>query len=388
MEKIQLKPFNVSNPIYLDYNATTPVDPLVAEAMLPFLLEHFGNPSSSHEFGIITNKVVEKARTQVANLINCKPEEIIFTSGGTESNNFALRGYALQHRQAGKHIITTAIEHPAILNVCEYMKTQGFEITILPVDEFGMIDPQNIETAIKEDTILISVMQANNEVGTIQPIKEIAEIAHYHKVVLHCDAAQSIGKISVDVQKLGVDLMSIAGHKLYAPKGVGVLYVRDGIQLQKFMIGGNQESDKRAGTENILEIVGLGKAAELALQNMDVEIKHYQKMRDLLHDGILREFPNVKLNGHPTLRLPNTLNVSFKNLDADILQEIFTKIAASAGAACHSDSISVSPVLQAMNVPLLYAKGTIRFSTGRFTTEKHINDALKVLVTSIKDRAI
>lgn len=384
MKQVLSKYTNLTNPIYLDYNATTPVDPLVAEAMLPYLLEHFGNPSSAHDYGVQTKKAVQKARQRVANLVNCEPEEILFTSGGTESNNHALRGYAFAHRKAGNHIITTAIEHPAVLYVCEYLRKQDFEITILPVDKYGMTDPSDLEKAIKSTTILISVMHANNEVGTIQPIKEISEIAHRHKIILHCDAAQSVGKIPVDVQELGVDLLSLAGHKLYAPKGVGALYIKDGIELEKFMLGGGQENERRAGTENILEIVGLGKAAELAAENIDQEMLHNRKMRDLLWEGIRAEFPDVRLNGHPEKRLPNTLNVSFPKLDEFTLLSVFVEIAASAGAACHSDKISVSPVLHAMKISLEYARGTIRFSTGRFTTEQHITAALEKLTSIIK----
>ncbi|MDO9576527.1 MAG: cysteine desulfurase family protein [Candidatus Cloacimonadales bacterium] len=384
MKQVLSKHINLSNPVYLDYNATTPVDPRVVEKMLPYLLEHFGNPSSAHDYGVQTRKAVQKARQQVANLINCEPEEIVFTGSGTESNNHALRGYAFAHRKDGNHIITTAIEHPAILKVCEYLKNQGFEITVLPVDKYGLVDPKDVENALKLTTILISVMHANNEVGTIQPIKEISEIAHQHQVALHCDAAQSVGKIPVDVQDLGIDLLSIAGHKLYAPKGVGALYIRTGIELEKFMLGGGQENERRAGTENILEIVGLGKAAEIAGESIEREMLHNRKMRDLLWEGIRAEFPDVKLNGHPERCLPNTLNVSFPGLDEFTLLEVFVDIAASAGAACHSDNISISTVLQAMKVPLEYARGTIRFSTGRFTTEQHILDALKKLISTIK----
>jgi len=384
MKRTISKLVDLANPIYLDYNATTPVDPAVAEAMLPYLYNHFGNPSSAHNYGIHTKKAVLNARQQVANLINCDPEEILFTSGGTESNNHALQGFAAAHKKIGNHIITSSIEHPAIINVCEHLKTKNFEITFVPVDEFGMVDPLDIEKVIRPSTILISIMHANNEVGTIQPIKRISEIAHRNNVVMHCDAAQSIGKIPVNIQDLGVDLLSIAGHKLYAPKGVGALYIKDGIELERFMFGGNQESDRRAGTENVLEIVGLGKAAELAAKNIDDEMLHYRKMRDLLQKGILQEFPDVKFNGHPTKKLPNTLNVSFPGLDEFTLLEIFSEIAASAGAACHSDRLSISPVLQAMKIPLEYARGAIRFSVGRFTTESHIQKTLKILNTSIK----
>ena len=365
--------------IYLDYNATTPIDPRVAEEMLPFLEKQFGNPSSAHSYGVTTRKAVNKARRQTADLIGCGVEELIFTSGGTESNNHALRGYAFAHRTRGNHIITSQIEHPAVLNVCGYLENYGFNVTRIPVDEFGLINPADVEDAITDQTILISIMHANNEVGTIQPIAEIAEIAHKRGVVMHCDAAQSLGKIPVNINKLGVDLLSIAGHKLYAPKGIGALFVKDGIELENFMIGGNQETDRRAGTENVLEIVGLGKAAEIALHDLAENSQHQRKMRDLLWSGILHNFPAVKLNGHPEKRLPNTLNVSFPDLDEYAQLELFTEIAASAGAACHADNISISPVLAAMKVPLEYARGTFRFSTGRFTTENEIEQALRII---------
>ena len=370
--------------IYLDYNATTPIDPRVAKAMLPFLEEHFGNPSSAHSFGVTTRKAVNKSREQVANLIGCKTEELIFTSGGTESNNHALRGYAFANKNRGNHIITSVIEHPAILNVCDYLEKYGFEITKIPVDSFGMIDPSDVESAITSQTILISIMHANNEVGTIQPIRKISDIAHKHNIAVHCDAAQSLGKITVNADEMDVDLLSIAGHKLYAPKGVGALFIRDGIILEKFMIGANQESAKRAGTENVLEIVGLGKAAEIAQTEIKQNMDHQREMRDLLWKGIKNNFPNVKLNGHPVERLPNTLNVSFPDLDEYKVLDVFTEISASAGAACHSDDMTISPVLEAMIVPLEFARGTIRFSTGRFTTEEEIYQTIEKLIEIIK----
>ncbi len=370
--------------IYLDYNATTPIDPRVAKAMLPFLEEHFGNPSSAHSFGVTARKAVNKSREQVANLIGCATSELIFTSGGTESNNHALRGYAFANKNKGNHIITSSIEHPAILNVCDYLEKYGFEVTKIPVDSFGMVDPSDVEGAITPQTILISIMHANNEIGTIQPIRRISEIAHNNNIAVHCDAAQSLGKIHVNVNELGVDLLSIAGHKLYAPKGVGALFIRDGIILEKFMIGANQESARRAGTENILEIVGLGKAAEIAQAEIKQNMDYQKEMRDLLWKGIKHNFPDVKLNGHPVEHLPNTLNISFPNLDEYVMLDVFTEIAASAGAACHSDDISISPVLKAISVPLDYARGTIRFSTGRFTTKEEIDQTIEKLIGIIK----
>lgn len=365
--------------LYLDYNATTPLDPRVAEVMLPFLEKHFGNPSSGHLYGITARKAVNLARQQIAQLINCDPQEIVFTSGGTESNNHALRGCAFAGRNKGSHIITSAIEHPAVTNVCEYLKKFGFDITYLPVDRFGVVDPDDMIKAIHKDTILISIMHANNEVGTIQPLPELAEIAHQQKIIFHSDAAQSVGKIPVDVKELDVDLLSIAGHKLYAPKGIGVLYIKKGIILEKFMLGGNQEADRRAGTENVLEIAGLGKAAEIARGNLKTEMLHNRYLRDLLQKELLQEFPLAKINGHPRKRLPNTLNISFPSTDEFSVLEVFSEIAASAGSACHSDDITISPVLQAMQVPLELARGTIRFSTGRFTTEAEILQAAEIV---------
>lgn len=375
---------NLSDPIYLDYNATTPIDPRVANEMGPFLRFHFGNPSSGHIYGVKAKIAVNKARQQLAELLNCNPENLVFTSGGTESNNYALRGFAFANRHKGRHIITSQIEHPAVINVCKYLEKHDFEVTYLPVDRFGLVEADLVQKNIRQETILISIMHANNEVGTIQPIKEIAEIAHQNNAILHCDAAQSLGKIPVDVIEMGVDLLSVAGHKLYAPKGVGALYVKPGIKLEKFMLGGNQESEQRAGTENVLEIVGLGKAAEIAKNSLQQEMKLNAELRDLLQAELLKVFPDAKINGHPGRRLPNTLNISFKNLDEFAILEIFSEIAASAGAACHTDSVSISPVLQAMRVPLEYARGTIRFSVGRFTSRNDILQAVEIVKKVVK----
>jgi cysteine desulfurase len=372
-------------PIYLDYNATTPHDPEVIEAMRPFLEVEFGNPSSSHFYGSKPKQAVANARRQIAALLNCEPDEIIFTSGGTESNNFALKGCAETFRQQGNHIITSQIEHPAVLEVCHFLKKNGFEVTYLPVDEFGLVNVADVAAAIKKETILISIMHANNEVGTIEPIAEIARLAKTHEIVFHTDAAQSVGKISVDVKKLGVDLLSIAGHKVYAPKGVGALYIRQGLAPAKMMHGADQEMARRAGTENVLEIVGLGMACEVAGRDLDKNIRHMQALRDRLYAGIKKECDPVKLNGHPQKRLPNTLNISFLDLEANrILDAIGSEVAASAGAACHSDSVKVSGVLEAMNVPLEWAKGTLRLTTGRMTTEVDIGKAVQIITTAVR----
>ena len=371
-------------PIYLDYNATTPHDPEVIAAMRPFFEEEFGNPSSSHYYGTRPKQAVIRARQQIASLLNCQPEEIIFTSGGTESNNFAIKGCAQAFRHKGNHIITSQIEHPAVLEVCRFLETIGYDITILPVDEFGLVNVADVAAAIKKETLLISIMHANNEVGTVEPITEIAQLAKAHGIIFHTDAAQSVGKIPVDVDSLGVDLLSIAGHKVYAPKGVGALYIRQGLAPAKFMHGADQEMAVRAGTENVLEIVGLGMACEIAKRDLDKNSRHMQAMRDRLYEGLKNGCDQVKLNGHPHKRLPNTLNISFLDLEANrILDSIGTEIAASAGAACHSDRVKVSEVLEAMQVPLDWAKGTLRLTTGRMTTAADIDKAVEIICAAV-----
>jgi len=305
--------------IYLDYNATTPIDPKVAKAILPFLLENFGNPSSSHSFGLITQKSIEKARKQVAKLINAKSKNIIFTSGGTESNNFAIKGVAFANRSKGNHIIISEIEHPAVIEVCQSLAENGFEISKIPVDKFGLINLSKLKNALKPTTILISVMHANNEIGTIQPIDKIGEIAKKNNIIFHSDAAQSLGKITVDVQKMKVDLLSIAGHKIYAPKGIGALYVRKTTHLQKQIHGANQENNFRAGTENVMGIVGLGETCELAKNNSAKNYENLKFLRDKLHKN-LAKITNLKLNGclaksfpsdNPNLYEPNSISPNF-----------------------------------------------------------------------------
>ncbi|MBI4965804.1 MAG: cysteine desulfurase [Desulfomonile tiedjei] len=375
----------MKKPIYLDYNGTTPLDPEVIGAIRPFLEEEFGNPSSTHWYGIAPKRALTKAREQVAELINCDPQEIIFTSGGTESNNHAIRGIALANRNKGNHIITCQVEHPAVLEVCRYLEQQGFRITILPVDEHGLVAVSEVEAAVTSQTILITIMHANNEVGTIQPVEEIAALARDRGIAVHTDAAQSLGKIPAGVDRLRVDLLSVAGHKLYAPKGVGALYVRTGTVLEKFMFGAGQEMGRRAGTENMLEIVGLGKACEIASKDLERNMNHMKTMRDMLHEGLQERLQEIRLNGHPVKRLPNTLSLSFRGLEADrILEEIGLEVAASAGAACHSDSVQISHVLEAMHVPLEWAKGTLRFTTGRMTTEMDIIQATDAIVKGVE----
>ena len=366
-------------PIYLDYNATTPIDPEVADAMRPYLEKYFGNPSSAHLHGVTAKKAVETARRQTAELLNCAPDEIIFTSGGTEANNFALKGIAFAHRDAGNHIITSTIEHPAVTEVCTYLKTFGFTTTLIPVDETGCIDPGELERAITAGTILITVMHANNEVGTIEPIEAISALARKHGIAFHTDAAQSVGKIPVDVQDLGVDLLSVAGHKLYAPKGVGALFVRTGTRLEKFMHGAGQERNMRAGTENVLEIVGLGKACEIARRDLTINRARMKALRDRLHEGLKSAAQDLRLNGHPEKRLPNTLSIGFRNMEAAALlnELIIANISTSAGSACHAGETTISHVLAAMKVPLDYAAGTLRLSVGKMTTEVEIDQAIE-----------
>ncbi len=372
-------------PIYLDYNATTPIAPEVVEAMKPYLHEYFGNPSSSHWFGIQTKKAVENARCQVAELLKCQPDEVIFTSGGSESNNYAIRGAAFANRGKGNHIITSCIEHPAVSEVCKALGKQGLSVSCLPVDEFGLVDVDDLKQAITSQTILITIMHANNEVGTIQSITEIADAAKRHGIIMHTDAAQSVGKISTGIPELGVDLLSIAGHKLYAPKGIGALYIKRGITLEKLIHGADHEMNHRAGTENVLEIVGLGKACEIAKRDSGKIRQHMKNMRDRLQKGLQKCPVHIKINGHPEKRLPNTLSISFANIDANvILSEIGDDVAASPGAACHTDSVDISAVLSAMNVPFDYARGTIRFSTGKMTTAAEIDRAIEIIMTCLK----
>jgi cysteine desulfurase NifS/selenium donor protein len=377
-------------PIYLDYNATTPVDPAVAEAMLPYLYEHFGNPSSSHPYGVETRSAVERARGQVAASIGARREEIFFTSGGSESNNTVIQGVARELRIKGRHIVTSAVEHPAVLEPCDVLEKEGYRITRVPVDESGWVNPKDVADAISPDTILVTIMHANNEVGTIQPIAEIAEVTRSRGVLFHTDAAQSVGKIPVDVGELGVDFLSIAGHKIYAPKGIGALYVRSGVTLPRLIHGAAHESGRRAGTENVLEIVGLGKACEIAASNLDANQTHFRAMRDRLWEGLSRELDDLRWNGNRENSLPNTLSVGFRGVEANtLLAEIGDQVAASAGAACHAGGVDLSTVLEAMHLPMEYAMGTVRFSVGRNTTPQEIDAAVVTVAETVRrmDRA-
>lgn len=373
-------------PIYLDYNGTTPHAPEVIEAMRPYLEREFGNPSSSHWYGIAPRRAIAKARSQVAALLGCTPEELIFTSGGTESNNHAIKGVALARQERGRHIITCAIEHPAVLEVCRWLEKSNFTTSYLPVDEHGMVSLENLRQSIRKDTVLITIMHANNEVGTIQPIGAISRLAREHGITMHTDAAQSVGKIPVTVEALGVDLLSLAGHKLYAPKGVGALFIRNPGRLEKFCHGAGQEMGLRAGTENVLEIVGLGKACEIAARDLAADRERARKLRDRLHDGLQHALgERIRLNGHPEQRLPNTLSISFKNVQANrLLEEIGLELAVSPGAACHSDRVEMSHVLKAMQVPREWAMGTLRFSLGRMTTENDIIRTVEIVTRAVR----
>jgi cysteine desulfurase NifS/selenium donor protein len=372
-------------PIYLDYNATTPPDPEVAEAMLPYLTTRFGNPSSAHAYGSEARAAVEAARRQVAALLGARAEEIVFTSGGTEGNNTVLHGVARLLGAKGRHIVTSAIEHPAVLEPCAVLEADGFRITRVPVDGSGRVDPRDVADALTPGTILVSVMHANNEVGTIQDVAEIARLAHEHGVLVHTDAAQSVGKVPVDVEALGVDFLTLAGHKLYAPKGVGALYIRSGLELPRLLHGASHEAGRRAGTENVLEIVGLGKACEVAARRLPQDARRFEELRERLFEALAREVPGLRRNSPWERGLPNTLSVGFPGVDASaLLAEVGEKVAASAGAACHAAGVEVSSVLEAMNVPIDYAMGTVRFSVGRGTTPAMVDEAARVVAQAVR----
>ena len=377
-------------PIYLDYNATTPIADEVAAAMSRFLSESYGNPSSLHWAGLPARDAVENARSQVAALLCCDATEIIFTSGGTEANNHVLKGlfFAKQGRNHPFHIITSHIEHPAVLEPCAFLERLGAEISLLPVDRNGLVDPDDVRRAIRPGTALVSVMHANNEVGTIQPLLDISSIAREHGILLHTDAAQTVGKISVDIESLGVDLLTVAGHKLYGPKGVGALFVREGVELEPLLHGAGHEAGRRAGTENVLEIVGLGAACELAQSWIDDA--SVAALRDELWNALQATFDNqVVLNGHPKQRLPNTLNVGFRGMLGTEILAALPHLAASTGSACHAGSMHISPVLAAMAVPQDVALGAVRFSLGRQTTRNEIDavvESLRGLLGSAENR--
>lgn len=364
--------------IYLDFNASTPIAPEVADAMRPYLAEHYGNPSSRHWAGAPAKEAVETARGQVADLLGCSAEEIVLTSGGTESNNHAIKGAYFALREQGNHVITTQIEHPATIQPCRFLEKLGAEVTYLPVDRTGMVNANDVRSAITSKTILVTVMHANNEVGTIQPIGEISRITRERGILFHTDAAQSVGKISTRVDELGIDLLSVAGHKVYAPKGVGALYIRNGVRIQSFQHGAGHEKGRRAGTENVLLDVGLGAACELAKRWIgmsairDLRDHFWQMLRDAFGAGVV-------VNGHPDARLPNTLNVSFVGKVGSKILSQLDGVAASTGSACHEGAVTLSPVLEAMGISPEIGMGAVRFSLGRTTTPADIEYVVKLL---------
>jgi cysteine desulfurase len=367
--------------VYLDHNATTPVHPKVIETMLPFMNERFGNPSSVHSFGQDTREAMEKAREAVAGAFGARKDEIVFTSGGTESDNLAISGVVGALCKKGKHLITSTIEHHAVLATCEHLAGIGFEVTEVACDKYGVVDPEDVRRAIKSDTILITIMHANNEVGTIQSIEEIGEIASERGIVFHSDAVQSFGKIDLNTNNVKVNLLSVSSHKLYGPKGVGALYVRRGTPLSPVVFGGHHEKKRRAGTENVPGIVGFARAVELALADIKSTNTSMLALRNRLEEGIMSTIPNVRLNGHPTKRLSSTLNVSFEFVEGEslVLSLDMEGIAVSSGSACTSGSLEPSHVLLAMGVPPDVAQGSVRFSLGRDNTEADIDYVLGVL---------
>jgi cysteine desulfurase len=373
----------VTQAIYLDYNATTPVDPRVLEAMLPYLREQFGNPSSSHAYGQDAHAGVDRARAQVADLLGARPDEIVFTGGGSEADNLAIKGVAEAYQERGDHIITSQTEHPAVLATCGYLERRGFRVTYLPVDRYGMVDPQGVEAAITPRTVLVTIMHANNETGTIQPIAEIGRIARAHGVLMHTDAAQSIGKIPARVEELHVDLLTVAGHKLYAPKGIGSLYVRRGVRLEPLIHGAGHEGGRRAGTENVPYMAGLGEACRIAGENLTEAAEKLCGLRDRLYEALVTGGAELQLNGHPAERLPNTLNVSFVGHDGNALLASVPEIAASTGSACHAGRTEPSGVLLAMHLVPDIALGAVRFSLGRWTTAEEVDRAAALITARL-----
>ena len=369
------------NQIYLDHSATTKLKKEILDTMLPFLTEQYGNPSTIYTLGREAKKAIDHARGQVAKAINAKPNEIYFTSSGTESDNWAIKGVAYANKQKGKHIITSNIEHHAVLHTCEFLEKEGFEVTYVPVNNEGILDLEQLKKAIRPDTMLISVMLANNEIGTIQPIREISQLAKEHGIYLHTDAVQAIGSIPVDVNDLGVDLLSLSGHKIYGPKGVGVLYVKTGTKISPFIHGGGQERGKRAGTENVANIVGIGKAIELATQDIQAYSTHLQELRDMTIEEILKTIPHSRLNGHREKRLPGNVNISFEYIEGEsILLMLDSKgISASSGSACTSGSLDPSHVLLAIGLPHEIAHGSLRLTFGEENTKDDVKYLLEVL---------
>jgi len=370
--------------IYLDYNATTPIDHEVAAAMIPFIEEKWGNPSSSHQIGREARAALEMSRGQVAGLLKCSTQEVIFTSGGTESNNAALKGVAWALRKKGRHVITSRIEHPSILQPAILLMEYGWEVTFLPVDSQCMVDPDDVRRAVRKDTVLISIMHANNETGSIQHISEIGAIARARGIYFHSDAAQSVGKVETYVEDMGVDFLTVAGHKVYAPKGIGALYIRDGAALEPLLHGGGQEGGRRGGTENVILAAALGAACEIAGRRRHDDADRQRRLRDQLFESIVSEIPDVVLNGPKDKRLPNTLNIAFPGLTGGEILDGIPGLCASTGAACHDRSVTLSHVLAAMGVPKEVGMGAIRLTVGRYTTEEEIHQAASWIVAAVK----
>ena len=369
----------LDSPIYLDYNGTTPIDPEVAQAIIPYLTEHFGNPSSGHAYGYAAHEAMATARKRVADLIGASPDEIVFTAGGSESDNLAIHGVAMALKDRGNHIVTQQTEHPAVLASCRYLeKRLGFKVTYLSVDRTGLVDPRALAGAIMPGTVLVTIMHANNETGTLQSIAELSAVARARGVLFHTDAAQSAGKVEVNVNELGVDLLTMAAHKIYAPKGIGALYVRTGTPLDPLIHGASQERGRRAGTENVPYMAGMGRACEIAKERLQRDIPVIQKLRDKLQQRL--DAQGWMLNGHPALRLPNTLNISAPGTDGEEILKRAPQIAASTGAACHAGRTEPSTVLLSMGIPRSQALGAVRLSLGRWTTETQIDEAADALI--------
>lgn len=376
--------------VYLDYSATTPVKEEVLKEMIPYFTEKFGNPSSLYDMGLESKEAVDKARHQVAALINADPSEIYFTAGGTEADNWAVFGTAEKFRAKGNHIITTKVEHHAMLHSCAYLEKEGYDVTYLDIDKDGRVDLKQLEDAITDKTILISIMLVNNEIGTIEPVKEAAAIAKKHKILFHTDAVQALGNVPIDVKDMGIDMMSMSSHKIYGPKGIGALFIRKGVRIDNYMHGGAQENNRRAGTENLAGIVGFGKAAQLAKENFDAHVKHSSQMRDYLKDRILSEIPDTFVNGTMDGRHPGNLNVTFEYIEGESILLLLNQfgISVSTGSACSSKSLEPSHVLAALGVPDEMIHGTVRFTVGDMTTKEDIDyvvDNLKTVVARLRE---
>jgi len=373
-------------PIYLDYNATTPIAPEVSIAMQPYLEHMFGNPSSSNALGQAAKAAIQQAREQVAHLLNGDPSEVTFTSGGTESNNHALKGVAAALKHKGRHIITSAVEHPAVIEVCRHLEKQGYEVTYLTVDKWGTVKVKNVASAIRPDTILISIMHANNETGTLQPLAEIAQLAKKHGILVHTDASQSIGKVPTNAKQLGVDLLTIAGHKLYAPKGIGALYIKSGTPIENLLHGAGQESGRRPGTENVMHIVGLGKACDLAASKLAGQQRHLLELRNLLLEELQKQV-KCEMIIHTPLKnsLPNTLSVAFKGIPAhELAAMVSSKVSIATGSACHSGTTTISSVLKAMGIDEATGRSTVRLSVGKYSTKDEVRKAALEIANGIE----